>query len=81
VGFTHGFFFRRKPIDFGIRSSGTAGKRLIEYQATTQTIATVVSSRLATLHELDTVYGVEDLWILLEINAVDRHNAYIVNQK
>jgi len=26
------------------------------------------------LHELDTVYGVEDMWILLEIAAIDRHN-------
>jgi hypothetical protein len=37
-------------------------------------IATVVSSKLATLTELDTVYGTQDLWDLLEINAVDNHN-------
>ena len=36
-----------------------------------------MSSRLATLHELDTVYGVEDLWVLLEVSAVDRHNEMI----
>jgi len=30
---------------------------------------------MATLHELDTVYGLEDMWTLLEIQAVDRHNA------
>lgn len=40
-----------------------------------RTIATVVSSRHATLHELDTVYGMEDLWGLLEIITVDVHNA------
>ncbi len=39
------------------------------------TIATAVSSKLATLAELDSVYGVEDLWWLLEVNAVDTHNA------
>ena len=78
--FTHGFFFRRKQIDFGVRNTGPT-KRLVEYQAAPQTISTIVSSRLATLHELDTVYGVEDLWILLEVHAVDRHNAYIVSQK
>ena len=81
MGSSYGFFFRRRQVDFGIRNSGTTNNRLVEYQATPQTIATVVSSRLATLHELDTVYGVEDLWILLEVNAVDRHNAYIVSQK
>jgi hypothetical protein len=37
-------------------------------------IGTVVSSRLATLHELDTVYSTEDLYALLEIIAVDAHN-------
>jgi len=38
------------------------------------TIATAISSKLATLHELDTVYGLEDLWDLLEINTVNTHN-------
>ena len=74
-----GFFFNIKRIDFGIRDAGKPVK-LIEYQAAPQTIATIVSSRLATLHELDTIYGVEDLWILLEINSVDRHNAYLMNK-
>jgi len=36
---------------------------------------------MATLHELDTVYGVEDLWILIEISAVDRHNAFLMSSK
>lgn len=44
------------------------------------TIATVVSSKLATLYELDTVYGVEDLWRLLEINSIDNYNDMIVNR-
>lgn len=39
-----------------------------------------MSSRLATLHELDTVYGVEGMWLLLEVNAVDRHNDAILNK-
>ncbi len=45
-----------------------------------QTIATVVSARLATLHELDTVYGLEDLWMLIEVNSVDTHNRNVINQ-
>jgi hypothetical protein len=44
-----------------------------------RTIATVISSRHATLHELDTVYGLEDLWSLLEITTIDAHNAAVVN--
>ena len=37
-------------------------------------IAVVVSSRLATLHELDTVYGLEDLYDLIEVLSVDATN-------
>ena len=32
---------------------------------------------MATLHELDTVYGLEDAWNLKEIYEVDQHNKYI----
>jgi len=34
----------------------------------------VVSSRLATLHELSTVYGTEDLHAFIEIIVVDSFN-------
>jgi hypothetical protein len=33
-----------------------------------------VSSKLATLHELSTVYGIEDVYDLLEVIAVDAYN-------
>jgi hypothetical protein len=35
---------------------------------------------LATLHELQTVYGTKDLYDLLEIAAVDAHNAWLAAQ-
>jgi hypothetical protein len=34
----------------------------------------IVSSDKATLHELQTVYGLEDLYNMAEIVIVDRHN-------
>lgn len=34
----------------------------------------IISRRLATLYELDTVYGVEDAYDLLEIISVDNAN-------
>lgn len=37
-------------------------------------IAFVVGSGLATLAELQSMYGVEDLWDLIEIHAVQCHN-------
>ncbi|TBM10117.1 transglycosylase [Hafnia alvei] len=53
---------------------------LVNYENVPSTIATIVSSKLATLYELDTVYGTEDLWRLLEINTVDNYNQMIINR-
>ena len=44
-------------------------------------LATVIRSRLATLHELDTVYGTRDLYDFLEIITVDAHNDAVANQQ
>ena len=41
----------------------------------------VVSARLATLHELQTVYGLQDLWDLLEIQSVDTYNQNLIQQE
>ncbi|MBZ6385151.1 MAG: transglycosylase [Pantoea piersonii] len=53
---------------------------LADYVNVPKTIATVVSAKLATLYELDSVYGVEDLWRLLEIITVDNYNRMVVNK-
>ena len=37
-------------------------------------IGVIVSRKLATLHELQTVYGSEDVYDMLEIIAVDNFN-------
>lgn len=42
-------------------------------------IGVVVSTKLATMVELDTVLGSEDLRDLLEIAAVDAHNERVMN--
>lgn len=43
-------------------------------------IGAVVSRGLATLNELDTVYGTEDLYDLMEIIAIDTHNQNLLNK-
>jgi hypothetical protein len=40
----------------------------------------VISARLATPHELATVYGTEDVYDMLEILAVDAHNQRVLSQ-
>jgi hypothetical protein len=41
----------------------------------------LISGRLATLHELDTVYGVKDAYDMLEIVTVDAHNDALMRQE
>lgn len=41
-------------------------------------IGMIVSGGRATLYELQTVYGVEDLYNLAEIIVVDNHNKSVV---
>jgi len=36
---------------------------------------------MATLHELDTVYGIEDVYDMLEIILVDAHNAKLARKE
>ena len=35
----------------------------------------VVGAKLATMHELDTVYGPRDLWQMIEVMQVNAYNA------
>jgi hypothetical protein len=47
----------------------------MDYLNVPPSIGFVVTSGLATLAELQTIYGLEDLWDLIEIHAVNSHNA------
>jgi hypothetical protein len=47
---------------------------MVEYENIPAPIGAVVSAKLATLHECDTVYSVEDVYLLLEVAGVDAHN-------
>ncbi|WP_019573359.1 hypothetical protein [Curvibacter lanceolatus] len=53
---------------------------LVEYENLSKVVGAVVTTRLATLHELDTIYGVEDMWLLLEIAQVNSHNENMMNR-
>lgn len=46
-----------------------------------RTIGAVISSGKATLVELDTVLGLQDVYDLLEIVAVDEHNRRTLEKK
>lgn len=44
-----------------------------------QIIGALISAKLATLHELQTVYSLEDAYNLLELLIVDRFNERVLN--
>ena len=43
-------------------------------------IASVISHKMASYAELDTVLGTEDLYVLLEIIAVDAYNQQVARK-
>ena len=44
-------------------------------------IATLLSKRMSTLHELDTVYGVRDVYDMLEVVTIDDYNNALANRE
>jgi hypothetical protein len=46
-----------------------------------RSIGAVVSAGKATLVELDTVYGLGDLYDLIEVIVVDAHNQAVVSRR
>jgi hypothetical protein len=52
-----------------------------EYTNVAPIIGALVSSKMATLAELQTVYGCEDAYDLLEILSVDNFNKSLINKR
>ena len=69
-----GFFRSRRALD--IKGKRHDGKQGASYKNVPKIIAIIVSRRLATLHELNTIYGIEDAHNLLEIILIDEANGY-----
>jgi len=67
------FFSRRRPLRITRQHTG-GGKAQAGYANVPKIIGVIVGRRLATLLELQTVYGEEDAHNLLEIIAVDSEN-------
>lgn len=53
----------------------------MNYANVPRVIGTLVSARLATLHELQTVYGIKDAYDMLEVLSVDMHNERVLRAR
>jgi hypothetical protein len=56
------------------------GRQYAEYVNVPRSIGTVVSARLATMAELNTTLGSEDVLDMLEILGVDEHNKRVASK-
>lgn len=75
----HGFFVGRRTPEFGVTPFDSIGG-LTGYANLPPLVGMVVSSRHATLLELQTVYGVQDLYNLAELVVVDAHNNRVISE-
>jgi hypothetical protein len=73
-----GFFAGRRDLNIG---SFTSPVGLVELANVPKLIGTLVMHNMATLYELQTVYGVQDAWDLLEILAVNKENERRLTRK
>lgn len=63
-----------------LAGGAAAGKTLATYANVTSAIGVLLSTRMATLHELDTVYGMADAYNMLEVVQVDDYNKALMQQ-
>ena len=77
-----GFFSRWHPVGdsfLGLLDDDASFRRdCIEYVNIPRALGTLISAGMATLHELDTVYGIEDVYMMLEVLSVDNHNRRMI---
>lgn len=50
----------------------------VNYEVASE-LGSVLSSKMATLHELNTVYSLDDVYVMYDIIAVDNYNSCIIN--
>lgn len=55
--------------------------RLRDYVNVRSLIGTMISTKTASLRELQTFYGVKDAYDMLEVLSVDAHNQRVLNQR
>lgn len=78
----HGFFKGRRPLNLRrLPAGGGQQKGFAEYLNISAPVATLLSKRMATLHELDTVYGVRDVYDMLEVVTIDDYNNALANRE
>lgn len=53
---------------------------MASYPNVTDPIGAVIGAGMATLHELNTVYGAEDVYDMIEVLNVRAHNRHLIEE-
>lgn len=69
------------PQESAWRAECNSLKGIAEYQNTPPLCARIISSKLATLAELQTIYSFEDVYRLDEIATVDAYHSWLATRK
>ncbi len=69
------FFAKRRDLPFLRRYR--AETPTVDFQNIEGLFGAIVASGKATLHELKTIYSLEDAWLMWEVIAVTRYNEYL----
>ena len=76
------FFIGRNEVETNLDLGDFGGgASLAKYPNVPPAIGAVISAGKATLHELSTVYGTEDLYLMLEIIVVDAINRRLLSKQ
>jgi len=52
----------------------------MEYANVSRTVGMILSHKAATLHEMQTVYSLEDVYDMIEVLMVDNHNQEVLQK-
>ena len=85
VRYPPGFFYQATLLELDDGYVGPDQPEWAEYcnvphYRSSRTVGAVISAGKATLHELQTVYGVADLYMIAEILKVDSFNQRLANR-
>lgn len=53
----------------------------MEYANVPKTIGAILSHDKAKLHELQTIYSIEDVYLMIEVLNVDAHNQKVLSKR
>ena len=78
---SYSFFSDRRTVPIKVIPGSGKPISYVKYMNIPPIIGRLISKRVATLHELGSVYGVKDAYDMLEVVNIDDYNAALSRQE